>query len=1289
MQGHRSPVVSVACASGKGRAASLDESGKMILWDTRRNASVDNSERYLCQLDCSSNRPTSLDVVSNDSAGYLRWSHIGVSVVTTGRYMKIYDVVDPRVPEPPLSVALYSQKCVSFITCNGPFITLWDGCTGKAVRRDRAMEGDVMRACLDGEERRLLLASSLGEIVIYRFLQGTRIRTMSPEHDGPVSGMVYVKEDKLIVTGGWDLSLRVYDEAPREGDPPLLRQVEGAHSSDINVISVSHRLGLIASGSAEGGCRLWDYQFLSCEGSYDVGSEVLCVIFLEPHPLVAAGDAGGHVSIIPVRPWSQVPGEIGTAIAGNASCSSPLLRFTNDPEAEGSIEGPASVTCLTHRGGGGIEGMVLYSGDDKGTVRAWDMEDILALAGCHEAPAEERLPRSQKYYDPRRRFNKQHHAEPKAARGVEIDGCDGALRDRRSHKLSTPSLTVTTDAVEGMGMRFGMLQDPDGTTAQEQHHHKRCQSRMLMGESSQTDTIIHGAPLIGIWTPHSEAVISLEVIQDPPCLLTGSRDRSVKLRALPIQAQQRSDTGQIPQNPAETSSSKKPDQEAQAEKGSLIKHRGESNDDVLAGPTPPTTPLHPGHASSSKSTTSSSTSAKIPQHGEDLSTLTLGRIDDSFRRDIYKFPVDLQGRGEGRAVEARAVLQAIEEIEIRKEKRKKEEAALDRARVEAAAAAASGSSPHAVQSLSTSSRAGDPPAVSTAEGHSPDAADATSAEPLYGKAIPPVDRWIPVITASSEAAGSDGTGGRGNSAASSLPNTTPLCGPETNASTSRRAKQSTIVSSSRGGEAENNNEDVIKGVAGSTCDGGMNNSIGKKGHAMYENMAIEVRAFGRKNVLPDEGCKGTKVSATLATRNTAFTLVARHPPGTKSTSQIKLGLTWDAMGRSHEQETLHYGDLHQRWMVKCVIELRVKSLEAGSKAAVRGAREAVAIRELLEPTPFLLCAIMQPPMCRHPALQMPDVLSSYPAIKTFLSKHGVAVSHGQRALGNHPQARGDDQLAWQNSEAIVSGASTSSSASSLSPVRALKKRREKRPPSSLPLPGSADASLQLSGSVGGSLASCSSFDRVAGQQQPSLLDYSPQGIGLRAVTRACVPGQTMPNEGEQRPLGAGQGVETRPTERTVMEGVAPTPNVSGTEAARGEESQLIGVQPDGRLTTLISVQADKKHDRLHISEALGQRGGVDTSKRPQPQGEGEERGRGVRYDPGKGRQAEGREKPRGMLAKVKTHRPPRRKLPGYLSASPNSFGAASRWGAMSKAHLEFHRLDTAGLLSSLSCPSLR
>lgn len=40
-------------------------------------------------------------------------------------------------------------------------------------------------------------------------------------------------------------------------------------------------------------------------------------------------------------------------------------------------------------------------------------------------------------------------------------------------------------------------------------------------------------------------------------------------------------------------------------------------------------------------------------------------------------------------------------------------------------------------------------------------------------------------------------------------------------------------------------------------------------------------------------------------------------------------------------------------------ELRLKNMEASSKAAARCARESIAIRELLEPTPFLLSQVCE------------------------------------------------------------------------------------------------------------------------------------------------------------------------------------------------------------------------------------------------------------------------------------------------------------------------------------------
>lgn len=73
-----------------------------------------------------------------------------------------------------------------------------------------------------------------------------------------------------------------------------------------------------------------------------------------------------------------------------------------------------------------------------------------------------------------------------------------------------------------------------------------------------------------------------------------------------------------------------------------------------------------------------------------------------------------------------------------------------------------------------------------------------------------------------------------------------------------------------------------------------------------------------------------------------------------------------------------------------------------------------------------------------------------------------------------------------------------------------------------------------------------------------------------------------------------------------------------------------------------------------------ERHGEDSSPTDQQQGKGGGKHEGV------------------VMAKVKTKRSPRRPVPGYLSACRDGLGAASRWGALSRAHLEFHRLDTAG-----------
>ena len=191
------------------------------------------------------------------------------------------------------------------------------------------------------------------------------------------------------------------------------------------------------------------------------------------------------------------------------------------------------------------------------------------------------------------------------------------------------------------------------------------------------------------------------MLQDPPSLLTASRDRSVKLRALPTLDDQTAASTikthkaepMTPQDPKTTQSvndkdnhgddadpttltSRQPPPQpppANPEGQEPVGGEDDASKKTLKGDESGGTSAVPGGCSVSPTGTDGSpacslssskttTSTKPPPHGYDLATLTLGRIADACRRDAYFFPVDLKGRGEGRAVEARAVLQVTNKI---------------------------------------------------------------------------------------------------------------------------------------------------------------------------------------------------------------------------------------------------------------------------------------------------------------------------------------------------------------------------------------------------------------------------------------------------------------------------------------------------------------------------------------------------------------------------------------------------------------------------------------------------
>lgn len=216
-----------------------------------------------------------------------------------------------------------------------------------------------------------------------------------------------------------------------------------------------------------------------------------------------------------------------------------------------------------------------------------------------------------------------------------------------------------------------------------------------------------------------------------------------------------------------------------------------------------------------------------------------------------------------------------------------------------------------------------------------------------------------------------------------------------------------------------------------------------------------------------------------------------------------------------------------------------------------------------------------------------------------------------------------------------------------------------------------------------------SFDRPPGQQEPSLLDYSleQQGGPVLAVGSRLL--------GDARSGGVGRHTGESPSALLASAEAALATATSREVPSSVEEGHLTGIVNCERINVTAEEcgTGDNTDDAFPNSisgvedDAPEAPQDVDDPRRNRPaavhEGPGARRGgeggviAGIGIGAGDGIVSSDASL-NGVAAKVKTRRSPRRKLPAYLSASPNGLGAASRWGALSKAHLEFHRLGTAG-----------
>ena len=467
-------------------------------------------------------------------------------IVTSGRKFHIFDyekLANPELTDDnPVFCALYNPTSMTFITAAGSDVKIWDAQTGSLIRVYRNLSNtDLTALCLDDRERKFITGDHHGRIIVYDYLNGADMKEFKyaensgsglslRAHTGEVSNIVYCNQDKCVISVSWDLSICIHDEMdPEKG--VLLRKIEHAHTSgsDITACSFSHTLSLIATGSSDFTLHIWDYEFARMEGSC-VGhtSGITSVLFLDPYPGLLAADNNGNICVWACRPSCikyKCVLRFTNSVEGRFDETSPVLvmavqcywnsvdiatKKLNDPIEKNSFNANIRKSSCSSRVGRGdklnrekkkkkfkfesdqVIGYDLYTGDEKGQIKHWLLLNMLKKLEQKypsffplQKPFECENPRRNLRMDAfevtqyRPKFGFKHCNNTKKKSNM----CDKNIRtfNETFYHISKPTLPASCV--------------------------KLCRS----------------------WKAHSDAVYSLQLINEPPALLTSSFDRLVRI----------------------------------------------------------------------------------------------------------------------------------------------------------------------------------------------------------------------------------------------------------------------------------------------------------------------------------------------------------------------------------------------------------------------------------------------------------------------------------------------------------------------------------------------------------------------------------------------------------------------------------------------------------------------------------------------------------------------------------------------------------------------------------------
>lgn len=359
IQGHSAPIVGIEMlGSASNQVVSADSEGFMKTWDLGT---------YQCL------QTLMVEEVLNLRAFVSIPSH--KRVLAADRKFVAYDYqntgVADQTDEGPIIKAFYHPRLKVFISGCTTHLRIWDAISGSIKCVIPHKSAEITDFCVDDRGRKLFIADHSGSIVVHNATTGCEIKRLT-HHAKEASGLIYCQGDKNVISVSWDKNIVVHDESEKQ--PKIWRSATHIHNDDITCVAYSRHLGLIATGSVDYVISIREYERLRTISSL-LGhkNDITALAFVEPFPLLVSADFGGNVAIWAVPAPSGKQPQFANEV---------LTRFLNMQ----SLENAAPVNCLDPVFDTGTNALTLYTGDEDGDVRVWDLSKLIVAAELEPCP---------------------------------------------------------------------------------------------------------------------------------------------------------------------------------------------------------------------------------------------------------------------------------------------------------------------------------------------------------------------------------------------------------------------------------------------------------------------------------------------------------------------------------------------------------------------------------------------------------------------------------------------------------------------------------------------------------------------------------------------------------------------------------------------------------------------------------------------------------------------------------------------------------------------------------------